>query len=165
MTLPSWAYVMKKISVYLSALDQSILSRAHFAYSYNSQSETLELCDCYLSTLETISKHGMSGGVIGFVSTFENASFFFAHKKEMIEALNDESDADGCCPLDMVCAFNCLNGAYSPREVLSVLTAESMNDIDSELWCIAEAVTWFCAENCFFKVFDCACSECEPALV
>ncbi len=150
---------MKKIYVYLSALDQSILSRAHFAYNYNEEEELLELCECYLSTLETISKHGMAGGVIGFVSTFENASFFFANKKAMIEALNEEADACGCCPLEMVVSFKCLNGAYSTREVLSVLSAESIDDIDSDLWSIAEAVTWYCAENCFYKVFDYACAE------
>lgn len=158
---------MKKIHVYLSGLDLAILSRAHFAYSYDSQSQTLELCDCYLSTLETISQHGMSGGVIGFVSTFENASFFFnlLHKKEMIEALNDEAADCGCCPLEMVASFKCLNGAYSTREVLSVLSAFSIDDIDSDLWSIAEAVTWFCAERCFFKVFYYAYAELEPALV
>ena len=150
---------MRKIYVYLSALDQSILSRAHFAYNYNAEEELLELCDCYFSTLETISRHGMSGGVIGFVSSFENASFFFAHKKEMIEALNEEADACGCCPVDMVCGFKCLNGAYSAREVLSVLAADSIDDIDSDLWSVAESVTWFCAENCFFKVYDYACAE------
>jgi hypothetical protein len=156
---------MKKIHLYLSALDLSILSRAHFAYSYDAQSETLELCECYLSTLKTISDHGMLGGVIGFVSTFENATFFFLHKKEMIEALNEDAESFGCCPLEMVASFYCLNGAYSTREILSVLAADSIEDIDSELWSIAEAVTWMCAERCFFKVFDYSCAEFEPALV
>jgi len=100
--------------------------------------------------LNDVYNHGADAGYSGFTYYTDTIKFFKAHRKAIVQMVEQMADDLGESPVDMVSGFNCLGkqDANAKREYLPsvsrCLYGGRLTDDDTQ---VANALAWFALEE------------------
>ena len=94
-----------------------------------------------------IANHGINGGFHGFIYYSDTVAFFKKHRTTICELVNSTADDFGESPITMITSFNGLKNVETQDSILRCLGGGSLRPDPSNDTIVANALTWFAAEE------------------
>lgn len=94
-----------------------------------------------------IASHGINGGFHGFIYYPNTVAFFKRHRATICELVNSTADDFGESPITMITSFNYLKNVETQDSILRCLGGGPLRPDPSNDTLVANALTWFAAEE------------------